>query len=280
MTLADVAADTIAITTAGSYLAPSSHDVDIAAHVGRAVDGTRLLRSADSLAAFARARRAGCARIEVTGERTGAAAKRLVDDGARSVGLLNFANGVRPGGGFLHGARAQEEALCRCSALYACLSSSRAAAFYAEQEAADTALVLDHVLVSPDVPFFRDEELRLLDAPFTATVLTAAAPDLGWLHARVDSDLEPASRYDDVPALFARRARCVLGAAADAGVDALVLGAWGCGAFGNDADVVAAAFAGALNEAGAAVALVVFAVWESEPPSSRRRAFAAALAQR
>ena len=45
------------------------------------------------------------------------AARRLVDQ-VLNVLALNFANGVNPGGGFLHGARDQEEVLCRSSALY------------------------------------------------------------------------------------------------------------------------------------------------------------------
>lgn len=97
--------------------------------------------------------------------------------------------------------------------------------------------------------------------------------------ARVDNDLEARERFADVPALFGRRARFIVGAAHDAGVDALVLGAWGCGAFGNDADVVAAAFAAAVAAAPAACARLVFAVWDSEQPSPRRAAFERAFAR-
>jgi uncharacterized protein (TIGR02452 family) len=265
--LAAVAAETLLFIKEGGYVAPSGRVVTLSATAAIATTHLRrdveLLARADVIAAGLRARAANAVAVEVTAERAGACAARLLLQGARHVGVLNFANGIRPGGGFLHGARAQEEALCRCSTLYPCLSASTDAArsFYGEGAHSGSALVTDHVLVSPGVTFFRDEDHALLEQPFLATVLTAAAPDQGWLRAAVDAGNEPASRFGDVPAVFQRRTRAVLAAAVDAGIDAVVLGAWGCGAFGNDPDMVAAAFHDAVAELGGALAHVVFAVY-------------------
>jgi uncharacterized protein (TIGR02452 family) len=56
----------------------------------------------------------------VENDSTLAVARRLVDQGHHTA-VLNFASANHPGGGFLHGARAQEKSLARCSAPYECL---------------------------------------------------------------------------------------------------------------------------------------------------------------
>ena len=59
-------------------------------------------------------------RVQVSNETTLQASRRRFQGIHRPL-ALNFANGVHAGGGFLNGARAQEEALYRSSALYSTL---------------------------------------------------------------------------------------------------------------------------------------------------------------
>lgn len=211
-------------------------------------------------------------RIEITAEKTGDCAARLASQGRR-VGLLNFANGVRVGGGFLQGSRAQEEDLCRCSALYPCLASKTAEEFYVTNEAAGTALVSDAMIVSPAVPFFRNDNYELLEKPFAATVITAAAPDQTWLAQRVACGEEPEVDENEVAQLFCKRTRNIIAAAYKEGVDALILGAWGCGAFGNDPWLVAQAFKRAIAEVGYCMPEIVFAIWSAGESNENLAAF-------
>jgi uncharacterized protein (TIGR02452 family) len=176
--------------------------------------------------------------IEVTGESSLEAARRLTSRGADPVAVLNFSSARNPGGGYLNGAQAQEEALCRASALYSCLLEARG--FYDHHRAHRDAFYTDRVIHSPGVPVFRDDRGRLLDEPFPAGFLTAAAPNAGVVLRTVPQ------RAGDLPGALATRAERVLETAAVHGYRRLVLGAWGCGVFRNDPAQVAGAFRGLL----------------------------------
>ncbi|TWU36513.1 hypothetical protein Q31b_47940 [Novipirellula aureliae] len=110
--------------------------------------------------------------VTVANETTLAAARALVVEGHRPL-ALNFANGIEPGGGFLRGATAQEETLCRSSALYATLFDDPIYAFHRDN---DPAASSDWAILSPDVPVFRDDAGMECSKPWLLSFLTCAAP--------------------------------------------------------------------------------------------------------
>ena len=139
--------------------------------------------------------------------------------------VMNFANAHNPGGGFRLGATTQEEALCRCSTLYVSITSREASEMYKYNNTHVSSVESDYMLISPEVLVFRDEKLDLLEQPFKTAVVTAPAPNR-FGAAMLASGTK-------IKETFERRIRIILKAAAERGYRNLVLGAWGCGAFGN-----------------------------------------------
>ncbi|WP_328673010.1 TIGR02452 family protein [Streptomyces sp. NBC_00328] len=259
-----IARETEEIVAAGGYRGPSGDAVSVAAAVEAARDGTLMhgpepveIPSVTPVVTS----------FEVTGESSLEAARRLVSGGGDPVAVLNFSSARNPGGGYLNGAQAQEEALCRASALYTCLL--RARGFYDHHRAHRDAFYTDRVIHSPGVPVFRDDRGRLLDEPFPAGFLTAAAPNAGVVLRTAPG------RAADLPGALAIRAERVLETAAAHGYRRLVLGAWGCGVFRNDPEQVARAFRGVL--AGGRLEgyfdQVVFGILDRTPGRTTRQAF-------
>jgi uncharacterized protein (TIGR02452 family) len=271
-----------AIIAAGRYTARGGGVVALADAVDAACRGTVSYtpeQTAALLASWSAApeKRFAATLIEVTAETTMTAARRLAGTaGGRSdepghgrVGALNFASARNPGGGYLGGARAQEEDLCRAGALYPALLG--APDFYAAHRASSDLMYSHRVIFSPDVPVFRDEHNRLLDRLCPVSFLTSPAPNTG---------AAAPDRRPEAPALLTERAARVLAVAAHHGCRSLVLGAWGCGVFRNDPAHVAAAFRAQLCDAGpfsAAFAHVVFAVADRSAQQRNLRTFQAAF---
>ncbi|MEU5367322.1 TIGR02452 family protein [Streptomyces sp. NPDC005925] len=236
-------------------------DVPIAAAVEAARAGTRMYGPGP--VPVPDAPRGEC-RIEVTGESSLEAARRL----GPGVAVLNFASARNPGGGYLNGAQAQEEALCRASALYTCLL--RAREFYDHHRGHRDPFYTDRVIHSPGVPVFRDDRGDLLDEPFAAGFLTAAAPNAGVIRRTAPR------RAGELPAALAARAERVLETAAACGYRRLVLGAWGCGVFQNDPGQVAEAFRALLRAEGrfaGAFTHVTFGILDRTRDGAVREAF-------
>jgi len=250
VTIAKTTLDAIA---AGGYTNPKGDRIELAAAVDAAKAGTVMyeLELVERVTLLRRFQTT----TTVTGESTLVAMRRLasIEPGAGHVCGMNFASAKHPGGGFLSGAQAQEESLARASALYPCLLT--VPAYYDRHRDNRSALYLDLVVFSPDVPFMRDDDGGWFDEPFKASIVTAAAPNATALRQNGQLDA------DAITAALRRRADLTLAVCAHHGVERLVLGAWGAGVFGNDPTVVAQIFGDLLRDRYAGVfAEVVFAV--------------------
>lgn len=165
--------------------------------------------------------------VVTSNTQTTSALRDLTEQGYKTL-ALNFANGTSAGGGFLRGSKAQEETICRQSGLYLTLDGDRMYAYHRAKGLWSEAS--DWSILSQKVPFFRGADNEYLPSVWVGDVLTCAAP--------IAFRLTPERSAD----LMRSRVRRVFEIARAYGYDALVLGAWGCGAFGNDKRMVAGYF--------------------------------------
>jgi uncharacterized protein (TIGR02452 family) len=86
------------------------------------------------------------------------------------------------------------------------------------------------MIYSPGVPYFRDDNGRLLDNPLEVSMITAAAVNASELGGQDRNRIEPVMK---------QRMRKIISLAAQAKNRVLVLGAFGCGVFGNDPQQIA-----------------------------------------
>jgi uncharacterized protein (TIGR02452 family) len=233
----------------GWYSDEQGNQVAWGAAIAAATAAKRSVAPGDALPATSGASFAET-RVSVANETTLAAARVLIERGLRPL-ALNFANGVQPGGGFLLGARAQEEVLCRSSALFSTLLGDR---MYAANRRFAPHASSDWLILSPEVPVFRNDDGSDLPRPWLLSFATCAAP------------YAPAVGQPQSGDLLQKRIDRLFEVASAHGYDTLVLGAWGCGAFANDPSRTARDFRAALEAREGLFREVVFAIadWSAE----------------
>jgi uncharacterized protein (TIGR02452 family) len=250
------AKETLEVIKNKNYISPSGNAVDISGMLNTALQGTVLYKAGAALPDTDWGD-STTPTIEVLNETTARAAVRLLALGKTDIVALNFASARNVGGGFLAGALAQEEDLCRASALYACTKSKPV--FYNENILSDGTFYTDNVIYSPKVPFFRDSHSNFLEAPFQLSIVSAPAPNLNSLTGRTEG------LQNKIKGILRERAIRILDVAACHGHKNIILGAWGCGAFGNDPKMVAEVFKLALEKI-PAFEHICFATYDDRNP--------------
>ena len=159
------------------------------------------------------------------------AAKELVDDGFAPA-VVNFASFAVPGGGVRKGSRAQEENICRRTNLFESIFrfiDTLAKEYGLPLEDKRYPLPIHHgAIYSPSISVFRaseDKDYAFLDEPFAVDIITIAAlkkPELEKGHLNAWSK-----------SITKEKIRTMLNLAIYWENDSIVLGAFGCGAYGN-----------------------------------------------
>lgn len=159
----------------------------------------------------------------------------LPSDG-RKVAILNYASYKNPGGRYIDGAWAQEEALCHESNLYSVLNACEDIYYKWNRAHLNKALYFNRALYSPGIIFEKNGEKR------TADVITCAAPNFS-----------AAGRFQNVSRsennkVFEDRMKFMLAVADTNNVDILIAGAWGCGVFQQNPTFTCQALTKAIRE--------------------------------
>ena len=154
------------------------------------------------------------------------------------VCALNFANANFPGGGYILGGNAQEEALCRASLLYYSIRTVHG--YYRRNRLHVLPDYTDGMIWTHDVPVIRDNTGARLPEPMLCDFLTSPAVN------RTVAKFLMTRRYLD--RVMERRITGIIRLAAAVHPQVLILGAYGCGEFGNKRERVYPMFEQAITQ--------------------------------
>lgn len=166
------------------------------------------------------------AKIELFDESTIRAIYRYKNE---KLGVLNFASAKHPAGGFLVGSMAQEECLAYCSNLYV-KQCENALEYYDFHNNTYLPLYSDLMFID-NVTFFRNENLERADF-VECKVLTSAA--VNTIVAKKNNITD-----EDIYKAMKNRMKKILQCFVVSDCKVIVLGAFGCGVFGNSSEKIA-----------------------------------------
>ncbi|KAL4881571.1 hypothetical protein BJY04DRAFT_218021 [Aspergillus karnatakaensis] len=171
------------------------------------------------------------AAIKVAEQRTGS-------PGTKHVCVLNLANAHTPGGGWLNGALAQEEVLCYRSTLSETLKPQ----FYPMKPR--------EAIYSPSVIIFRDSNYALWDTTQSSSFPVVSVVSMAAIRGPKVQGTPMGAKFADPHEreLTKEKIRVILRVTVINGHRSVVLGALGCGVFGNPREDMADCFVEVLQE--------------------------------
>lgn len=141
-----------------------------------------------------------------------------------NICALNFASYKNPGGKFIDGSMAQEEALCHESTLYEVLSNDKIFNYYDwNRRNLNRGLYLNRAVYSKNIKFDN----------IYCDILTCASPNWGCAMQYCKVDKKENSR------VLQQRCQFIADILNDNCVKTFIAGAFGCGVFGQDPEEVA-----------------------------------------
>ena len=177
--------------------------------------------------------------IIITPDRTLEAVKKYyASNGKKSkTAVLNFASAKHPGGGVKSGARSQEESICRASTLYSCLSTEYLDDNFYSYHKEKKSEYSDRIIYIPNVLVFKSDDnvfSEMLNEKdwYKIDVISCAA------HNQKAYKVE----YEKLKIINYNKIKAIIECAVENNVDNLILGAFGCGAFGNAPHLVSKIF--------------------------------------
>lgn len=190
--------------------------------------------------------------------------KAMIDEGFNPA-VLNMANAYRPGGGVMNGARAQEECIFRRSNLFMSLYryDSQHNLILEKNRDEYTSGFVNFGLIeqgypmdenfggiySGDVTVFKDGDYEWIADVYKTAFISVAALNISRAVRFGGQDyLCNGLLNDEAIRITKNKIRTIYRIGILHGHDSLVLGAWGCGAFGNPPEQMAQLFMEVLGE--------------------------------
>lgn len=167
-----------------------------------------------------------------------------------NITALNFANAMYAGGGYVLGGNAQEESLCRASLLYYTIRTQKD--YYRKNRLHVLPDYTDTMIYSENVPVIRNGNGTLLDKPVLCNFITSPAVNRTFAKFMFSGK--------KINHIMYKRIEKIIILALEKKTDTLILGAFGCGVFGNRRETVFPMFEEVINKYVPDSVEVVFAI--------------------